>query len=587
MEEDKGSQIATALTDALRAADLLDAGDARGALILAGAVRQSAPGFAEAHYVYGQACAAMGDHPEAQRAFVEAIRIKPGWADAWINYGLACYAQGGVEAAKAAMRRALDAQPGHPAATANLGALLRITGHHETSETLLRAALAGNPNNVGVRLNLVAELLSDERPGDALALLDDGNPPKDPATARHWHLQRIMALVGLGRPAEARDVLSAFEALGPVPAALAPLWRWRRTMLAVAEGHDVEAEAEADAMADVLAEAGSAALLEHRIMAHYDLAKFWSGRGATSKAFAQWVAGHDLLKTVQPFSRKAAAAFDAAAIAAFPPGRFTTASPRASNADAAPVFIVGMPRSGTTLCEQILAAHRDVHGAGERLALGQLFHRLAGEETAGGVARVAALPPEALDAAATSYLAELHALAPDKARVVDKMPGNYRLAWLIALLFPGARIIHCTRDPRDIGLSIFTFRFHGEHGYAHDLRDLGWTIAQQERLMAHWTAVLPDAVLTLRLDDWVADFDGTLARVLAHLGLPPDPNCARFHKAEGRVRTVSRAQVRQPVNGRGLGRWRAYAAELGPLIDALAEHGSTGPPPPRENSRNS
>ena len=114
------------------------------------------------------------------------------------------------------------------------------------------------------------------------------------------------------------------------------------------------------------------------------------------------------------------------------------------------------------------------------------------------------------------------------------------------------------RDPRDIGLSIFTFRFHGQHGYAHDLADLGWTIAEQDRLMAHWKAALPKPVLTLRLADWVKDFDATLARVLDYVGLPPDPACARFYEADSRVRTVSRAQVAQPVNARGLGRWRPY-----------------------------
>jgi hypothetical protein len=141
------------------------------------------------------------------------------------------------------------------------------------------------------------------------------------------------------------------------------------------------------------------------------------------------------------------------------------------------------------------------------------------------------------------------------------------------LLLPGAKFIHCVRDPRDIGLSIFTFRFHGAHGYAHDLSDLGWTIARQARLMDHWKAVLGDRVTTVALHDWVRDFDGTLARVLGHVDLPHDPACERFYERDSRVRTVSRAQVRQPVNARGLGRWRAYATELAPLIAELEAAG--------------
>jgi hypothetical protein len=306
-------------------------------------------------------------------------------------------------------------------------------------------------------------------------------------------------------------------------------------------------------------------------MAHYDLAKFWSGRGDTAAAFAHWQAGHALLRLSQPFSREAFAEFLEATMAAFDAARFAQ-GPRANNRDATPVFIVGMPRSGTSLCEQILAAHADVYGAGERTALVHAFARLGGN-AADAPARIAALDAATLDDAAQNYLSELSALAPGKSRIVDKMPGNELYLGLAGLMLPGAKVIHCVRDPRDIGLSIWTFRFHGEHPYAHDLADLGWTIAQRARVMAHWRAVLPNPILTLALQDWVRDFDGTLARLLAHLDLPPDPACARFYEVDREVRTVSSAQVRQPIHARGLGRWRPYAAELAPLIAELEAAG--------------
>ena len=561
---------------------LLGAGQHRAALDAASDACRAEPGRPEPHYLYGQAWTALGDHASAERAFAEALRLRPDWADAWVNYGVARYRRGAIEEAKTAMRHALAHSPGHAAASANLGAFLRLTGDSEAGEALLRAALAREPANAAARLNLAADLLQEERSDEALAFLDEVEPPAEPLAARHWHLARALAHLQPGRAVEGRAALDACEALGPLPPDLAPLWHWRRLLLALAEGDPAAARAAAEATEAALAAMGPNAVPEHRIMTHYDLAKFRSGRGAHAQAFGHWIAGHKLLAMSQPFSRAAHGAFVEANIARLPRARFVD-GPRAKKVDPVPVFIVGMPRSGTTLCEQILAAHAQVHGAGERAALGQAFSAIAGDETPDAVARLADLDQDRLDAMAARYLAELHALAPAEARIVDKMPGNYLYLGLVGLMLPGAKIIHCVRDPRDIGLSIFTFRFHGLHPYAHDLADLGWTIAQQHRVMAHWKEALPNPVMTVALADWVTDFDATLTRVLAHLELPPDPACMRFYESQSRVRTASRTQVRQPVNARGIGRWHAYASELGPLIAELTEAGIELPPPHAEN----
>lgn len=544
-------------------------GEARSALRAASEACFRAPRLPQAHYAYGQAWLALNEVVRAEQAFAAALQLAPTWAEAWVNYGVARYRQDAIEDAKTAMRQALLNTPGHAAASANLGAFLRISGEAEAGEALLRATIAHEPENVGARLNLAADLLQEERAAEALALLDEGEPVADPPVVRHWLLQKSLALLQLGRTADARGVLDALAAIGPLPPELAPLWHWRHVLLALGESDSFRARHEAELMETVLDAMGPEAVPEHEIMARYDLAKFWSGQDSHGRAFRHWAQGHALLKRGQPFSRDEHRAFIEANIATFDQARFRD-GPRAGNADNAPVFVVGMPRSGTTLVEQILAAHPDVHGAGERPALGRVFASLGGaRENQEAVRRIAALDAAALDRAAGAYLTDLHALAPENARIVDKMPGNYLHLGLVGLMLPGAKIIHCLRDPRDIGLSIFTFRFHGQHGYAHDLGDLGWTIAQQARLMDHWREALPNPILTIDLADWVNDFDGTLARVLTHLDLPPDPNCARFHESESRVRTVSRAQVRQPVNARGLGRWRAYAEELAPLIAEL------------------
>jgi Tfp pilus assembly protein PilF len=550
-------------------------GEIRQALNAVSEACHAEPELPQAQYAYGEAWLALGEPARAEQAFAAAVRLRPAWADAWVNYGLARYRQGAIEDAKTAMRRALAAEPGHAAACGNLGAFLRITGESEAGEALLAAAVAAAPDNAGARLNLAAELLQEERADEALALLEDAHAPAaaDLRVLRHWRLQKSLACLQLRRFAEARQTLDALAALGPIPPEIMPLWRWRRALLALGEGRPVAAGREAERMERALAAMGPDATPEHAITARFDLAKFWSGQGEPAAAFEQWREGHALLKRFQPFSRDEHRAFIDANIAAFTRARFTDGA-CAGNRDPAPVFIVGLPRSGTTLCEQILAAHAEAHGAGERVALARTFAELGGGAEAAAVARVAKLRRESLDAAATDYLAALRALAPQAKRVIDKMPGNYLHLGLVGLMLPGATIIHCARDPRDIGLSIFTFRFHGHHGYAHDLADLGWTIAEHERLMAHWKRELPNAVLTVRLSDWVEHFDATLARVLAHVGLPHDPNCARFYERESRVRTVSRSQVRQPVNARGLGRWRAYESELQPLIAELERAGA-------------
>ena len=556
------------------AVSLLAIGDNQAALATASEACWRAPKLATAHYAYGQAWAAIGDAQRAEQAFAAAIHLNPRWADAWVNYGLGRYRQGAVEDAKVAMRQALAADPIHAAALANLAALMRISGEVEAAERLMRESVARVPNDFGARLNLAAELLLEERASEALALLRGVEAPSDPNALRHWRLQEALALLQVGRAAEARQVLDELVRMGRTPCALAPLLHWRFVLLALAEGDSARAKDQAAAMEAALANMGPDAVPEHAIMARFDLAKFWSAQGAPSRAFDQWIAGHRLLARSQPFSRDAHRAFVEASIESFSAARLKDGA-RATNRDPTPVFIVGMPRSGTTLIEQILAAHRDVHGAGERMALSQAFAALGGPEgSPSSVRRIATLDGESLDRAAARYLKTLHELAPTATRIVDKMPGNFLHLGLVGLMLPGARIIHCARDPRDIGLSIFTFRFHGAHGYAHDLGDLGWYIGQHDRLMAHWKSALPNPILTVRLSDWVSDFDGTLTRVLACLDLPPDANCARFYESESRVRTVSRAQVREPVNARGLGRWTTYASGLAPLIAELERVGS-------------
>ncbi len=542
---------------------LLSQRDHPGAIAAARKARLRAPKMAATHYTLGNAYLAAGLNNAAGIAFRAATRADPSFADAWVNVGVAAYRDGDIHAAKQAMRQALHVAPGHHAAAANLGSFMRLTGEVEAGEALLTQMVEQFPTAYAARVNLAAELLQEDKAAEALTLLE-GNVPAE--MSQHVGLQRALAFIKLGRMAEA---LALMDALGPLPAALEPLKQWRLVLAYSAQGRPNAAANAATAMATALTAPGI--LPEHRIMAHYDLAKFYAQIKNTALAFANWQAGHDLLAKLQPFSRPAHKALVDTTIELFSAERFAAA--RADNQNETPVFIVGMPRSGTTLCEQILAAHPMVHGAGERAALSQLFHQLGGGQDAAAAARIAAMDEPSLTAAANAYLAALHALDPHASRIVDKMPGNFMFLGLAALLMPKAHIISCLRDPRDIGFSIFTFRFYGTHPYAHNLSDLGWYMGEKQRLMDHWKQVLPNPILEINLSDWVDDFPATLTRLLTFLNLPFDAACEAFHETDRKVRTVSRTQVKQRINANGLGRWAPYEAELQPLIEALVASG--------------
>lgn len=244
------------------------------------------------------------------------------------------------------------------------------------------------------------------------------------------------------------------------------------------------------------------------------------------------------------------------------------ASHRGGAASDLPVLIVGMPRSGTSLVEQILASHPDVFGAGEctdlaRLALGE-NKTLPPQDIMGA---------EWFSALGRKYAAGLAARVASGHRVrriTDKMPDNFRFAGLFHLALPGARIVHVQRNAADTCLSCYSLLFKRPMGFSYDLAALGRYYRAYDRLMAHWRAVLPPtAFFELRYEDLVTDFDATARRLVDFCGLDWDERCSRFHQSARIVRSASQAQVREPLYTRSVGRWQPYAFGLAPLFDAL------------------
>lgn len=235
----------------------------------------------------------------------------------------------------------------------------------------------------------------------------------------------------------------------------------------------------------------------------------------------------------------------------------------------APIFIVGMPRSGTTLTEQILASHPNIVGAGELRKIGEIVGRLSegGQYPEG-------LTAQGLENAAHDYLAHIAEIGRDAPRVTDKMPKNYMYLGLIALMFPNARIIHCRRDPMDTCLSCFAQNFGSGMAWSSDLEDLAHRYCQYRRVMAHWRAVLPDGImLEIDYEDTVVDVAGQVRRLIDFVGLQWDDACIDYYKTERRVFTASREQVRNPIYSSSVGRWKRYGDGVTPLVEALGACG--------------
>lgn len=302
----------------------------------------------------------------------------------------------------------------------------------------------------------------------------------------------------------------------------------------------------------------------------FALGKMREDAGRFDDAFAAYTAGNRARaglfvldeSDADAWLERTCAAFDATLLAAHP---------RQSSADGrVPVFVVGMPRSGTSLIEQILASHPDVHGAGEIPDLQDVIVAKAGAPH-GWPEQAARLSCETLREMGDAYLERVFRRAPQATHVVNKTTLNYRHVGLIRMLLPQARIIHAVRDPMDSCFSCFTHLFDGDNlPYSYDLQTLGRYYVRYAKLMQHWRAVIPDAVLDVRYEELVRDTEGQVRRMLGYLGLEWNAACLDFHRNRRVVETASRAQVTQPIYRNSVARWRRFEKHLQPLMELVA-----------------
>jgi tetratricopeptide (TPR) repeat protein len=324
------------------------------------------------------------------------------------------------------------------------------------------------------------------------------------------------------------------------------------------------------AMETIMAEA-SDPMSERYMALHFGLGKAYEDIGEYEKAFSHFQTGTTLKRAKLKYEEAEMSAFFDSIRDTFNADFFAN-PPFQGNSTSLPVFIIGMPRSGSTLVEQIVSSHPQAFGAGEIKEFSRRIHALR--------SRFPSLPkyPQMTvkmnqahyKLVADGYLSTLRDLAPTANRATDKLLTNYYFVGIIHVLFPNAKFIHTKRNPVDTCWSAYTKLFKDDMPHSYDFGELGRYYKKYEELMAHWDKLLPPGVMkTVVYEDVVGNLEPTSRELLEFLGLPWDPACLSFHESERPVKTASVMQVRKPVYDTSIEKWRRYGARLQPLLDAL------------------
>jgi tetratricopeptide (TPR) repeat protein len=560
-------------------------------------IERALPGLPElpdAHLNYGNALREAGRAAEAIASYRRAIALNPDYGMAHSNLARTLVERGGFAAglesarraiellpdflgaqvncagalvglerfaeAEAPLRRALELMPDRAETHSDLGAVLAKLGRLDEALSCHRRAIALNPNDPVVHYALGATLFrAEELAGSeasfrqALALAAN--------FARAWHgLGNVLRTAG--RFEEAQSCFRRALELDPdLPDA--------HRSLAVT-GQPAGDEAELHRLKALLADPerpGSS-----RIAAGFALGTLLDNADRHDDAFPFFAEANALYRRQQA---DAGERFDGEALRRDVDGLIAQCTPALFSAMAGwgnpshtPVFIVGMPRSGTSLVEQIAASHSRVFGAGERREMNRISDALTAHNRGKPIAQWDAAFARRL---ADRHLDDLRTMGGGAARVIDKMPDNVFALWLIAALFPSARIVLCQRDLRDICLSCYFHWFAEGNLFAYDLADCGLRALAVEQLSTHWLRMLPLEMLAIDYEELVADLEGESRRLIAFLGLDWEPACLDFHRTERPVFTASSWQVRQPLFTRSVGRWRHYERHLGALLDVLRQ----------------
>lgn len=554
------------------------------------------PDMAEAQNNLGNALRMIGDFEGAMQAYQEALTHRETYPEAYNNLGTLLQQDKKIEEAEHALKKAVAQNPRYIEAHNNLASLystqgkeveaLRILGdalkfaptnpqtllitariqnrrsNYTSAEQAVRNVLKDDPDNADA-LTLLGQLLHEtDRYEEALQVLEKSVAlrPNNPEALNFYGV----ALKSVGRLDEAREcILKALKLNNGMYGAYANL----NDLVDFSKGIGDELFNRMDA----IFEASANLEAEHLLPLHFAYAKALEDRGQHAKALDHYIVGGRMKRAQLDYKEEDTFGFFDAIREASPKELFTNRKYQGIP-DERPVFIIGMPRSGSTLVEQILSSHPDIYGAGEvkylSRAIGQLRDRFPSLPKYPQM--MEKLTPAQLDIVAKNYLSALTKGAGDAKRITDKLLTNYFFVGFIHLLYPNAKFIHTARDPVDTCLSGFTKLFKDDMPHSYDLGELGRYYRKYRELMAHWEKVLPKGTIkTVVYENVVADTEKEAKQLIKFLGLDWNKKCLDFHNSDRPVKTASVAQVRRPIYNTAVKRWKKYGDGLKPLADAI------------------
>ena len=489
---------------------------------------------------------------EAIRVFRRSIALNSSDWQVWMNLGTTCLLrhrdEDDTREALASFEQMIRLQPSRGEGYNGKGLALFSLGHLTEALQSVKEAVRVDPQLVNAWFNLARLYLESLDVDSALAAYQRATQLSPDTSEFYAAIGDTLSMVG--KFERAQEFFAKAYALNPKDlGALGQLLGDEATPELLAEAEESVNAAPDDA--------------DGVVAALFSLARLYDKRGEFAKAFAYCHRGNLIRKREEPFDRAEHRLSLDQLIERFSAKRVGELKKWGSASDR-PVLILGMPRSGTTLTEQIISSHSRVTGGGERMFWAEAWARIGKGSWQ--------LDKKGMAEIAQAYLKDLATImgAEDSLRVTDKMPGNFLNIGLIHSVFPNARIIHCRRNPVDNCLSIYFQNFAGHHPYSHDLDDLVFYHQEYQRLMAHWREVIPqDRLFEFDYEELVADQEGMSRQLVTFLGLEWEDACLDFDKNERLVKTASIRQVREKIYTRSVERWRNYEPYIGPLLKLL------------------